>query len=93
MPAKGASTYPCPACGQFKATVVDSRWQAEARTRRRLCRNCGERWSTIEIDMAAGRALQKFVKRFRAALSGVDDIRGMLDELAQNPLVKGVDDE
>lgn len=40
----------CSVCGG-KTAVVDSRPQEDEVTRRRECRECGHRFTTIEIDM------------------------------------------
>lgn len=43
----------CPYCGNNKSEVVDSRPQVDVIRRRRLCLNCGKRWTTHETTVRA----------------------------------------
>lgn len=45
---KVSSAEQCGACGSINVGVVDSRPHDYGRLRRRLCRDCGARWSTLE---------------------------------------------
>lgn len=38
----------CPYCGEEDSKVIDSRVTAEGKRRRRLCRNCSRRFTTVE---------------------------------------------
>lgn len=40
----------CPVCGG-KTAVINSRPAEDEITRRRECRNCGHRFTTVEIDL------------------------------------------
>ncbi len=40
----------CPVCGG-KTAVIDSRGLEDEVTRRRECRECGHRFTTIEVDL------------------------------------------
>jgi len=63
-------------CRHTRSRVIGSgtrRTQSEGITRRRECKECGYRWSTIEvpIDMRTGRRAPELIAKIRAA---VDDI-------------------
>jgi len=47
MKTNPSSIY-CPLCGG-RSEVVDSRRTVGMQARRRECRNCGYRWSTVEV--------------------------------------------
>lgn len=44
----------CPNCGERDSDVTDSRGVADKSLirRRRSCKSCGERWTTVEANMA-----------------------------------------
>lgn len=42
-------TLACPSCGEKNSGVLDSRNSRGSIRRRRVCRNCGERWTTYEV--------------------------------------------
>ena len=43
----------CPKCGRLNGHALYSKTKENGHTqRRRVCRNCGERWTTIEIPVA-----------------------------------------
>jgi transcriptional regulator NrdR family protein len=59
MPKSTAPKTPCPKCGAWTSTVVDSRPSVNGTRRRRQCA-CGHRYSTLEIvDIDANRSVQK----------------------------------
>lgn len=39
----------CSKCKSHKTTVTDSRDEGGYRVRRRICRGCGKKWTTIEV--------------------------------------------
>ena len=39
----------CPKCGEVDNGVTDSRDDGKTKVRRRLCRLCGTKWSTVEV--------------------------------------------
>lgn len=65
------SADPCPACGDERSSVTDSRPVNGAIRRRRSCRACGERYTTYETLQAPS------VDRRSHPLLGVDDLRRM----------------
>src|SRR4051812_4106421 len=44
------TTIGCPACGRHDSEVKDSRSTIRYIRRRRVCRRCAHRWTTIEIN-------------------------------------------
>lgn len=40
----------CPVCGSVNNKTIDSRPDEDCINRRRACDNCGNRWTTIEVD-------------------------------------------
>lgn len=46
------SSENCPECGSADNTVINSRKSRRGRLRRRTCNECGERWTTVEKDLA-----------------------------------------
>lgn len=40
----------CPACGNTKTGVIDSKVEEDCVNRRRTCKVCAHRWNTIEVD-------------------------------------------
>jgi transcriptional regulator NrdR family protein len=66
----------CPLCHSGRLSVEDSRHRDGFVYRRRECRDCGHRFSTIEIPMADWDRCQQgkqVVARLRAALDALDD--------------------
>lgn len=53
----------CPACGSTSTYVSDSRPAATHIRRRRLCRDCGARTSSIERVLPPGRGVTVIVSR------------------------------
>lgn len=41
----------CPVCGEEKIGIGRSSSKEDSIVRRRVCENCGNRWSTIEVDL------------------------------------------
>lgn len=40
--------FQCPKCGSKDSKVADCRWTKSVMRRRRLCKDCGERFTTVE---------------------------------------------
>ncbi len=70
----------CPHCQEQKTSVLDSRAQGDYRWRRRFCRSCGHRFSTIEKVL-----IKRKKERRRETESlgdmGEEEIDEMLDDL------------
>ena len=68
----------CPRCNNATVTVADSR-SYDGQRRRRYCKTCKHRWSTVEVsaDMA---------ERFEGALDRVDRAIASLIELRRQLL-------
>jgi transcriptional regulator NrdR family protein len=49
----------CPKCGALENRVIDSRDKRIFVRRRRECRQCGERFSTVEIRQSEYESLQR----------------------------------
>lgn len=58
----------CPECGAV-SMVVDSRRDSSGGVRRvRVCRECGHRWKTLELDAEAVKATREIVRIFQRAM-------------------------
>jgi transcriptional regulator NrdR family protein len=64
----------CPVCHHDDSAVIDSK----SGRRRRRCTRCGERWSTVEIELEEWQRYQALTKQARA-----------LSELLPAPLPEG----
>lgn len=58
----------CPKCGSWNIMVKDSRAQSYGRTRRRECRDCGERYTTVEITQKELAAKDNEIRRLKDAI-------------------------
>ena len=45
----GSKALPCPACGDERSHVYNTRPQPGGRRRHRECSNCGHRYATVEL--------------------------------------------
>lgn len=45
------SASPCPGCGNSQSDVMESRESPLGLRRRRQCRSCAHRWSTVEVAL------------------------------------------
>ena len=50
----------CPKCNRNNDVVIDSRQRAFSVRRRRLCMNCGFRYTTVELLAKNRKAIKKF---------------------------------
>lgn len=74
-PTEFLSSEICPQCGVEENNVVtNSRIYQAGRHRRRMCRSCGHRWSTIEVSVKLIAALREAIRS-----SGDYDTRLMSD--------------
>ena len=49
---KRINGFICPKCGQENiGEILDSRYSAYGKRRRRVCEKCGERYTTVEVYM------------------------------------------
>lgn len=63
----------CPRCGTGRVAVTDSRPSAKTIRRRRMCRACGYRWSTIEVEPnSVEGVISELAGRLRAAREAYD---------------------
>lgn len=58
----GGGPMPCPACGDRHAAITDSRAAPRGIRRRRCCSSCGERFTTYELHVVGGSALDDLLK-------------------------------
>lgn len=57
----------CPQCGAV-STVTDSRRDSSGGIRRvRVCRECGHRWKTLELDAEAVKTTREIARIFKRA--------------------------
>lgn len=49
----------CPKCNSNNVMTIDSRRHEQTTRRRKLCADCGERWSTLEVSMEEYKSLMK----------------------------------
>lgn len=54
--------HTCPSCGS-ESGVYDSRPRHGTVQRRRRCNQCGERWNTLEVDVAEIEKLERSIKQ------------------------------
>lgn len=89
--AGGGGPQPCPACGCGNSSTTDSRPSPRGVRRRRCCTDCGERFTTYELHVQEGSALDMLLKSSAkdAALSAVvakamayDEIMGLAEVVA-----------
>lgn len=74
----------CPKCRTNKSGVLESRYvdrRGEVKKRRRECKHCGERWTTMEMRVFNNpdykerrRRKRMYMKQFQDALKQVGDI-------------------
>jgi transcriptional regulator NrdR family protein len=65
----------CMKCGSEKDRVVDSRLQGGDVWRRRECRDCGERWTTVESAKPSDAVIQSMVD---SLVESVREITGVM---------------
>lgn len=58
----GGGPMPCPTCGGERAAITDSRPSPRGIRRRRCCSSCGERFTTYELHVVGGSALDELLK-------------------------------
>ncbi len=73
----------CPHCGPDHSRVKDSRATADSIRRRRLCSNCGARWTTFEVYGDEADRLETLIQ-FDADLQEI----GAANQLLLRSLVK-----
>lgn len=67
-----AGGFPCPACGAFRSSVVDSRRRLDSIRRRRKCDACGEKWTTLEVNARLLLKVRKIVNLLPSVKEYVD---------------------
>lgn len=75
----------CPSCGT-KSIVKDVRPAGDSLRRRRLCSDCGSRWTTVEIGLDQLRAIERKARPERltdADRAAVAAILPLLERLAK----------
>ena len=71
----------CPACGPSKADVADTRPRNGIIHRRRVCRSCSHRWSTVEVPTENFKSLARALRQALAAQSAASDVAAILSAL------------
>lgn len=66
----------CPRCGSENNGVQNSRPAVLGRERRRVCQDCGARWSTIELHKFAAQS-----DRYRDVLTLLSDVQGKINSI------------
>ena len=72
---------PCIICEATTVDVADSRFRHGARYRRRVCRECGFRWTTVEIPAGTLKKVDTLVTALEVANQAVLGSAGLLKEL------------
>lgn len=72
---------PCPNCGRCQSAVVVGRPRDNRIWRKRLCRECGTRWTTYELSESALAAIERdahdrAIENVRSALGLASPISG-----------------
>jgi transcriptional regulator NrdR family protein len=80
-------SYLCSGCGGHNVGVIDSRTKNEQRIRRRKCRSCGHRWTTIEVDFAVGRTIAKATAQLLIAEKALLEVSKLLKTIRESALV------
>ena len=87
------SATSCEACGADSQTIESRRRAGGAIRRRRQCRNCNVRWSTVEVRVEPGMALailpvtelQAFSARAKALVKSLGGVSADLGDFAPEP--------
>jgi len=66
----------CPSCGSENNVVQNSRPAKLGRLRRRVCQDCGTRWSTIELHKYADES-----ERYSDVLRLLSDVQGKINSI------------
>ena len=70
----------CPQCGSTQTRVTDTRSSADSVRRRRECMTCGQRWSTVEKQLAPAKAKRsKQAKRLNVARVALANTLRLID--------------
>jgi transcriptional regulator NrdR family protein len=70
----GCVVYSCPRCGSTNVSVVDSRPKENHIWRRRKCLECGEKYTTYEVDA-------KLFEKIKAKAEAIDTLKSALKVL------------
>jgi len=81
----------CPLCGQATTKVRDSRTTADGGriARRRVCENCGHRFSTAEVPVGYTTACEKLKEQFTSATQQLQGLAKALSH-AKNTYLRSV---
>ena len=85
--------YVCPHCGSTQNGVIDSRFRAQQRLRRRKCFGCSHRWTTVEVDIELGRTIRRITRKLQAAAELHAQIGTLLSTLSETALVSESEDD
>lgn len=64
----------CPICGSEKIKANHSTSREDNIIRRRLCKNCGHTWNTVEIDMDQWDSVTRSFSKMKYAISQLESL-------------------
>lgn len=73
----------CIECGHEGTDCIDSRPAPLGRRRRMRCRECGAKWTTIEVHHDIGRTVADVVRHLRQAELTLSNLRMSVDFLVR----------
>ncbi len=87
----GMDSRLCPSCS-WRSEVIDCRPTATAVRRRRMCRHCGQRWTTWESSLDSAN-VRVVAESFALVRQSLRDLLEVCDRMALNnaPLTSGED--
>lgn len=57
----------CPSCNGVDEFVIDTRDISEGQRRRRECRTCGHKWTTLEMPMVEVEKMREVIHKYHVA--------------------------
>lgn len=72
---------PCIICEAVTVDLTDSRFRHGARYRRRVCRECGFRWTTVEVPAGTLKKVDTLMAALEIAQQAMLGSEGLLKEL------------
>lgn len=63
----------CPACKGVDEFVIDSRDISEGQRRRRECRTCGHKWTTLEMNMDEVQDMRTIIFKYHVIKGAIEN--------------------